>query len=354
MNKIDFGLNTGGVSLNLGDLSIRRRGVRATPVGTMRIDLEDMVRSEPKTDDVTPQKNDSRRTRDRLRAILKKDPNSKEALCEIADSYAAEGRTKEAIDSYVKLLDIDPGFRDAAYKASELDPNVSDRVKDKKLFFESWGYALLEQGKNDSARRRFRKALEVDGKSLGALYGVARTYENDKRFVEAVTNYVKVAMVNSSFKDTVKRAESIDKKVFYKVWGYECIAAGQYGRARMKFRKALEIDPRSNDTMYGIANSYELEGKSNEAIGHYVKIAMIDSSFRDVVERGEGIDKKVFYKIWGNECIAAGQYSRARMKFRKSLEVDPHSYTALEGLARAYELDGRKEDAVKIRAKLSK
>jgi tetratricopeptide (TPR) repeat protein len=120
----------------------------------------------------------------------------------------------------------------------------------------------LSAGKPDDAKR----ALEILETSSLDLRGNLRTAQG--RFDEGIDLLKKAvekeAVVGYSEPPQYARPE-------LEALGYAYLRAGKYPEARDAFQRELEFRPKSGHELYGIAQSYEAEGKREEAAGAYAE-----------------------------------------------------------------------------------
>lgn len=124
--------------------------------------------------------------------------------------FMAKKQYPEAVQVYSKLSQENP--KDAAY-------------------LNYLGIALLQEGKNDEARKYFDRATKVDRRFADAYNNLGATYFAEKNYKRAVSQYERSLSLRP------------DAASVYTNIGYAYFAEKQLPKAMQAFHKALEIDP---------------------------------------------------------------------------------------------------------------
>ncbi len=190
----------------------------------------------------------------------------------------------EAIETYWKLLQVDPQNSDAyRYMAS----------------------VYQDLGQTEAAIEACEKAVEIDGNNLFAIAGLATLYLDAKRYEDAksvlrrltdtdprqVEAYMKRWMADD-------RVESFRADAFAN-YGVACMElfrtqAEEQGteagdpelllEAERSFKKALELEPRHVNALYDIAVLYYRQNRSEEAGESVRKLLEIEPDTRNIKE----------------------------------------------------------------------
>ena len=85
---------------------------------------------------------------------------------------------------------------------------------------------------------------------------------------------------------------------------------GEFGEARERFQRAIEIDPDELDAHYQLGRIAREQNRPAEAIGH----------FEQVVQRDQAHAQNEIWREIGATYLAAGQYGDARDALEKFLD----------------------------------
>ncbi|MCK9441254.1 MAG: tetratricopeptide repeat protein, partial [Methanothrix sp.] len=138
--------------------------------------------------------------------------------CERGLSLSDLGQFENALESYKRALEINP----RSIKALKNRANVFFRI-----------------GRYEEAIDDFRKALEINPQLIDAWHGMGNAMSKLGRYKEAVSAYERTLKVNRSFIDA---------------WVGRGVALGnmaRYQEAVESFDRALEINPSLKEALYG-------------------------------------------------------------------------------------------------------
>jgi len=111
-------------------------------------------------------------------------------------------------------------------------------------------------------------------------------------FVVAVAAVVTLSCAKDP---AVKKQESLAA-------GKRYFAQKKYGEAIIEFRKALQIDPKSGEARFELAEAYDRKGDAKLAFGEYVRVADL-------------LPGNVVVQLWaGAFLIAAGKFEDAKAR----------------------------------------
>lgn len=173
-------------------------------------------------------------------------PNYYNAYKEVADVYAQLSRKEEALATYQKWSEKEPGSADARHWAGytcngmeKYDQALdwlqkANAIKPSALTYNEIGFAYYKQKKNEESIAAYQKALELEPGNGTAYKGIGDVYRRNFKPVktaEALENYRK-AIVNNP-----KSAGS-----YYGI-GWCHNNNGNYQEAIAILKKALEIEP---------------------------------------------------------------------------------------------------------------
>jgi eukaryotic-like serine/threonine-protein kinase len=215
----------------------------------------------------------------------------------------------------------------------------------------------------DSAITVFNHALEKDPNYALAYAGLGEAYLH-KYDRDRERSWVDQAL--SSCDKAVSLADGVAN-------GHVCLGmvynnTGHYEEAVQQMRRAVDIDPTSDDAFRGLAYAYERSGRSREAEqtfrraiqlrpqywggyawlgGFYYHQARYDDAARMYTEMiALAPDSFQAYSNLGAMYLLQGRYSDAIPQFRRSVDIYP-SVDALSNLGAAYFFEGNFADAAK-------
>lgn len=177
------------------------------------------------------------------RRALKLDPNSSVTYEDYAYYLMQVGRPEEALEQ--------------ARRAHELDP-LSLHLAD----FEGW--VLLYARRYDDAANQFRNVLQINSNYRRSRWGLARTYELQGRYNEAVSECLKIPAIptiDPFTKAMFERRCSLLQKIYSRS-GAERSGRKWFESARQEIHDAINRD----DDAYLIAMLYAETGQGEKAL----------------------------------------------------------------------------------------
>ncbi len=166
---------------------------------------------------------------------------------------------------------------------------------------EVWqGKVAAALGESKEAVRRFRNAIRLEPKSIGAYMALAQHYTATKRPGEAVGVLVE-AQRNVEITAGVRR-----------MLGWAELQRSQVDDAITQFQGALEMEPRDSSAQFGLAVAYRRKGMFDEAGTELAKVAELDAKFP-----GLQLEK-------GRLAEATGDMDAAVASYREALTESPN------------------------------
>jgi predicted CXXCH cytochrome family protein len=250
----------------------------------------------------------------RLQAALEKYPaRDGEFDFELAEAYAANGQTQQAIRYYQEATRRKPGFRpawvglgrilakagasnsqralDAFQEALALGPEDAAILND-------MGLVYLQQGRIADALQALQKAAAADpgdpqasnnlGSALqqtGDTAAAEQAYRNAIRaqpdFARAHLNLANLLAARRDFSQAeyhYQKALSLDPRSAQAHQEYAAFLAGaeRFREARDQFEAAVRLDPTLSQAETGLADMLALQGDVGQAIAHYRKALASD------------------------------------------------------------------------------
>ncbi len=120
----------------------------------------------------------------------------------------------------------------------------------------------------------------------------------------------------------------------YEKLGDTYLGRGQYGLARVKYQKALDLDPRSWRLEYKIGTILLRQGQAQEALPYFRSITTRDST-NAYGHEGEG-----------RALLALGEHEPAEQSLKKAIRLDASNWKAQQGLGMLYDELGQYDDAI--------
>jgi tetratricopeptide (TPR) repeat protein len=188
-----------------------------------------------------------------------------------------------------------------------------------------------------------------------ALYLWGLVLYHQKKYDEAIAKYRKAIELYPK------------SAVPYNNWGNALSDQGKYDEAITKYQKVTELDPKSAVPYNNWGNVLSDQGKYDEAIAKYEKAIELDPKFalpyngwgnvlRDQKSYDEAIAKyeKAIeldpkyanaYNNWGVVLGVQGKHDEAGAKFQKAIELDPKYALAYNNWGLALEAQGKHDEA---------
>ncbi|MEA3470279.1 MAG: tetratricopeptide repeat protein, partial [Thermodesulfobacteriota bacterium] len=205
-------------------------------------------------------------------------------LRNLADRYREEGNFEEAIDLYIKLIEINPG-----------DDSLTMSL--------AWAYK--DSGKADKAIESFEGLVEKElkrkvftGFAFDELVRIYREQENYEGLVDICERAAKAQP---------------DDTALLKTLGDSSSRAGKIERAIEVFEKLTQMEPDSPMPFCDLGNAHIMAGNYDVAEDAYERAISIEPS-----------ETCSFYNRLGDGYHRAGQYERAEVILKKSLAQCPH------------------------------
>ena len=204
-------------------------------------------------------------------------------LRNLADRYKEEGNFEEAIDLYIKLIEMNPG-------------------DDSLVMSLAWAYK--DSGKTEKAIERFKGLVE---KELKRKVFTGFAFDELVRIYREQENY-------ESLVDICERAAKAqpDDTALLKTLGDSSLRAGKIERAIEVFEMLTRMEPDSPMFFCDLGNAHIMAGNYDEAEDAYERAISIEPS-----------ETCSFYNRLGDGYHRAGQYERAEVILKKSLAQCP-------------------------------
>ena len=196
-----------------------------------------------------------------------------------------------------------------------------------------WSYFLLfTPESNEQARRMYEEAITLEPEAAMAYNMLGWTHLFDVIFSAS----------KSPGKDIEKAFELAQKAITlndsvgspHSLLGYIYLLNRQYEKAVAEVEQAVALSPNDADARAHMANIFNFVGKREEAI-NLSKQAIRLNPF----------PQSYYFTFLGEALCLAGQYEEAIKAYKKALHLYPKDRDSKVGLAVAYSLLGREEEA---------
>ncbi len=270
-----------------------------------------------------------------LRA-LKLDRGSFNAVNSLGNIYSRTGRDSLALEYYRRALDIRPGNYMTVSNLSQLYRKLGrDRQADSLLgslergdlpqpvVLLRRGRRFIEQGRLDSARARFQRAVELDRNMMPAWAGLGEVYLRQDSLARAIEI---MRLVN-------ERSEPGWNLLNNMALAFE--RAGEPDSAIVYYRQAYRAEPDSAMSAINLAVNLNRRGRRAEAIAILRKLLT-----------GQP-DNFPALRNLGNWLTLDERYEEAALSYSRALAVNPDDPNAHYSLGRLYlQFLGRRSEAL--------
>ncbi|MDI6703824.1 MAG: tetratricopeptide repeat protein [bacterium] len=224
------------------------------------------------------------------------------------------------------------GAIDRYKKALKLRPNHT-------LTYLNIGSIYKKEGKGDLALKYYKKALECDPKNEWVYISLGSLYE-EENYKNAIEEYKKALKINPKniaalnrlgniyLKDNSEKAISIYEKVqrleqsslsYYNL-GFVYEHFGEYDKARDVYKKALELDPYDELSLYHLEKVLiQLEDATSLLRGKY----------------------STFHYDLGNYYLERGNYPLSIYEYKRAIKLNPQDSLVRFSLSKIYFLQKR-------------
>ncbi len=277
-NDAELNANIGAIKQAQGDyesaLSYYGKAERLNPNSTLtRLNVGTLYQ----------QKKDYRRAIEAYDSVLTLEPSNTKAMFYKASALAEMGDKQTALSLYKSVLTLDPQNTEAKNAATDIMKATMSPVEyidylskngsDNELY--DYSYKLHKEGKFDEAIRGYRAYLQKDQSKADAYVNLGICYASKDDYGSAITtlNVAKEKFpTNNLVLKTLKETQSD--------YNSTRISAATASYNSKEYKKAinqyLEITPQTENTLLGIAASYQALNDYDNAIVYYKKAAEIN------------------------------------------------------------------------------
>jgi lipopolysaccharide assembly protein B len=244
-----------------------------------------------------------------LTKVAREDPEALEVLQILGNLLREAGQVERAIKVHQGLL-------------ARPDLTRAERA----YALASLGNDFRNAGFLDRATRAFEEVLEVDPKSIHALIGMQKLYEDQRRWQDAYAVQTRLSRLR-------KTEDSLVLGHLQAEMGREALQAGRLDAAEKAFRTALSLDRRVFPAHLGLADCHA---------GHDARqaAALLENAIQIAPERAY-----LAYDRLAKAYADCGEPSRFVSLCERSIRQDPRDWRARLALARHLGREGRHEEA---------
>jgi len=248
---------------------------------------------------------------DKLKAVVRKDTNHVDAYIKLGDIFRENAQYTQALKVHQSLT-----VRRNLFPGQRIDIYLS-LVRD---------YEAL--GEYEKALQTAEKILETDKKNIKGLNAELRIYQAMDHWDAAVETLKTIQKLTN--------AENQALVALYRVQeGLILEEKGEAREGRIRYRKALKIDPRCCAALYYLGNSYDREERVEEAVENWEKFGEICPELLYLVS--EKIEQHMF---------ELGNFGEIERYYRRLLESNPANIEAAAGIASFYDKKGQTDNAI--------
>jgi len=218
-----------------------------------------------------------------------------------------QDRLEEAVEHFLKALQIKPDYVDAHY---------------------SLGVVLEKQGRKEAAMDHYLQALRINPNYVRAQYNIGLSLSKQGRLEEAVDYYMQALRINPEYVDAHYNLANI------------LIKQGRTREAIDHYRRVLRINPDYAEAHNNLGLALETQGLTEEAMDHYLQALRIRPNY-----------VKASYNL-GLAFYRKGNIEEAIAYLRKGLEIDPDDIETMYHLAKLYSGVSKYEEALILYQKL--
>jgi tetratricopeptide (TPR) repeat protein len=228
-----------------------------------------------------------------FKSALQIDPNSEEAVTNLAYLYNEEGD---------------------ANKAAQVIASVPESSRSAKLFA-ALGFTYEQQHESKKAIEAYRKAVELDKDNLDALRGLAQNLLNDGQLEQSLEQYKAIAEADSQDAQAQLRIAEIQRRL------------GRYDAALQSLKTAESLVQESLEVPYNYALVYSAQGRYDEAVAILQKLLDKTTKPTGDYTQAENNNRSVFLERLGIIYKDSGKTQLAIDTFRKLLPLGEENAT---------------------------
>ena len=249
---------------------------------------------------------------EKLKAVVKRDTGYVDAYIKLGDIFRERGNPRQALKVHQTLT-----VRRNLYPGQQLDIRYS-LLRDH-----------LALNDTEKALQYADRMLEINKKSIKALQAKLDIYKQQHRWEAAGEILMDIQKYDGK--------EDPRELALYKVQeGRKLQEQGEGREARIRYRRALKVDPGCCAALYYLGVSYDKEGRIEEAVEQWEAFGEACPDLLYLVS--EKMEQRLF---------ELGNFNEIEQFYTRLLKKHPENIEAAEGLAGFYEKKGDVQAAIR-------
>ncbi len=268
--------------------------------------------------------------------VLALNPQLPQGYLDLGDAYRGLGESKQAVETYSRLLDLFPDDehidvkvieaysqavadnpQDGLYKEKREEvladfEQLSKRKKYNAADYYNLAFLYEQVGGKEEAIRFYTKAVQMQPGYKEALYNLANLYRDAGNYKIAIDLYARLVHFHPKFAPGyLKMGEILN-------------VLGDQPRARQLYLKVIDLDPENGDAYFHMGYLSESQGELREAVNDYEKAVEVSPK-----------NAEAYYNL-GNVYASLGQNGEAIASYLKTVGVNPRHQDAFVNLSILY------------------
>ncbi|MBF0570343.1 MAG: tetratricopeptide repeat protein [Candidatus Omnitrophica bacterium] len=251
----------------------------------------------------------------------------------LGEAYRVLGKSKEAVETYSRLLNLFPDDEkiyvkviEAYGRAIEDNPQddiykekreevladfeqLSKRKKYNAADYYDLGILYEQVGGKEEAMRFYTKAVQMRPDYMQALFNLANLYRDAGNYKAAMELYGRLIHFHPKYAPG------------YLNMGIIFNTLGDQPRARQMYLRVIKLDPDNGDAYFNLGYLSESQGELSEAVNYYEKAV-------DVAPK----NAEAYYNL-GNVYASLGQNGEAIASYLKTVGINPRHQDAFVNLS---------------------
>jgi tetratricopeptide (TPR) repeat protein len=192
----------------------------------------------------------------------------------LGNAFFRQKRYNAAEQAYRKALQLDPEYLFSLNNLAQTLYHAGDREEARRLmaqaqdvfpsvsfFYTTVGYFDFREGRGDSARKHFEKAVALNPDSPAALNNLGMLFLENPSMGQDPLPYLKRALEKGG-----------DNKLFHDSLGWYYYKKGMFADATLEIGKAFAYDPENMEVRVHYATVLEWIGKDGEALEQWEEV----------------------------------------------------------------------------------
>lgn len=226
--------------------------------------------------------------------VIYSDPSNVNARKFKAQCLESLGKDEEALIEYKRVLDLDENNFDAKNAILNLasasgnkdvlnsivDENLQNN-KDKAIAYYNFAYDLHKNKKYNDAKSYYLKSLELNDNQPDAYLNLSDVYyqlKDENSAVKILEDAKLKFPLNNDILNRLKQIKLVNSQIIIEQAG-QALLAGQYDKALSLYNS---IQPQSEDSLLGIASTYQAMDKLDDAILYYKKASALSPNNSEI------------------------------------------------------------------------